>query len=572
MQFKKILFFAMAAVVTIGLLMPLTVSAAGWSAPFALGGGNIKPSVAIGSDGSVHYLWYNGSTIQYVKCNGLAKSSCGSVENLPNKGPSYYPSLALDANNRANAVWEAKDGSASVYSIYYSRRNGSKWSTPKRLSTEAYSELPDIAIGGDGTIHVVYQNKSGQDGFINYTTANANMDFSAPIVLEQMTSDKPLPVVAEVGLMTPEGNLASGFYPRVAADGDGKAYAVWQMPSPGYGIGFRYQTNGSDWSATKKLGGSNKDQTPDVTVNKNNQVGVVWTMYDSGDISFAEFNGGSVDYQEKNVDEGLEDSFWPKIAADCTGAFHFAYQGRASASGNWDIYHATYNPDSNAFGSRTTIASISATEQTPAIDATNVAAIAYTNSTNGIIDASTNNLNLNCSNATATPTFTPSPTNTPDPNVTPPDTITIANTAKCASYDGVETDCIHYRKAWKAQNANKATDGNYSRCETNKGVCGKKSAAKIYIPDGYTQVKWFTAKSKMYGQVNVWINDTLAETLDMCQGSRNTKPQFINRTYTIPERNDGQPRSFELGAPSKHTACSPYNSNFVVVDGFEILP
>lgn len=580
MQSKKLLLVAVAAIATVALLLPLTVSAAGWSDPFALASGNVKPSVAIGTDGSVHYLWYSGNKIQYLKCTGLAKSTCGSIENLPNKGASYYPSIAVDAQNRPNAVWETKDGSSSVYSIYYSRRSGSGWSNPKRLSTESYSELPDIAIGGNGTIHVIYQSKSGQDGLISYVTASSNADFGAPTVLEQMTSDQPLPVVAEAELNTPEGSIAEGFYPRIAADESGRAYAVWQMPSPGYGIGYRYQNDSGGWSKKKKIGGSHKDQTPDVTVNKDNKVGIVWTMYDSGDISFAEFNGGSSDLQEMNVDGGLEDSFWPKIAADCTGSFHFAYQGRPD-TGDWEIYHTTYNPNSNDFGNRTTIASISDSEQTPSIAVTNVAAIVYTNSSNSIIDASTNNLNLNCSDATATPTFTPSVTNTPDPNATatntptptntPGDAISISNNTKCPSYDGTEQNCIHYRKPWKKYSDSKATGGNYSRCEDN-GACAKRSAAKIYLPDGYTKVKWYTAKAQTYGKVNVWINDVLAETLDMCQGSSGIAPKFINLTYQIPDRTDGLPRSFELGAPGKHSSCSPYNSNFVTVDGFDILP
>ncbi len=571
MQSKKLLVFALVAIATVALLLPLTVSAAGWSDPFAIGGGNIKPSVAIGKDGSVHYLWFNGNRIQYVKCTGLAKSTCGKVEDLPNKGASYYPSIAVDANNRPNAVWEAKDGSSSVYSIYYSRRSGSGWSNPKRLSTESYSELPDIAIGGNGTVHVIYQSKSGQNGQINYVTASANADFGAPIVLEQMTSDQPLPVIAEVGLNTPEGSIASGFYPRIAADTTGQAYAVWQMPSPGYGIGYRFQTGGN-WSSAKKIGGGHKDQTPDVTVNKNSQVGIVWTMYDTGDISFAEFDAGSSDFQDLNVDGGLEDSFWPKIASDCSGTFHFAYQGRPD-SNDWEIYHATYNPDNNSFGSRTTIASTSYSEQTPAIDVTNVASIVYTNSNLNIIDVSTNNLNLNCGDAT--PTNTPTLTNTPDPNATattiPGDPISIANNTKCPAYDGTEQDCIHYRKPWKKINDNKATNGNYQRCENSTGACAKKSAAKIMVPDGYTKVKWFTAKSQTYGIAKVWINDQLADTLDMCQGNNGIPPKFINLTYTIPDRTDGKPRTFEIGAPSKK-GCSPYNSNFVVIDGFDILP
>ncbi len=518
MQVRKALVIALVVLATSAFLLPLSTFAGSWSAPFALGSGNVKPSVAIAPDGSVHYIWYNGDIIQYVKCTGLNKASCGNVENLPDKGQNYYPSIAVDSSNRPHAVWEAKDGTTSVYSIYYSKRTSS-WSSPKRISTESYAELPDVAVGGDDSVHIIYQSKSGQDGSVYYSkSGNNGASFESPELLDQVQTEKELPVLAEKGLFgnegknaegqAPEGTkLSAGFYPRIDADADGLAHAVWQKPASGYGIGYRYQTGPTTWSATKSFGtGGTKSQTPDVAVNGQGDVGIVWTMYEGGDISFAEFSNGSTDYNEDDVDGGLQDSFWPKVDADCEGTFHLAYQGRPDTS-DWEIYHNTYDPNTNDFGQRTTIASITASEQTPSIAVTNVAAIVYTNSTNNIIDASTNNLGLNCTNETPTPSNTPTFTNTPDPNQTATNTPT-PPAGKVRVNDS--SNQIVYSGTWKvAKNTPTCLYKNdFHYAEPNSG-----NKAKLEFNG--TKVKvWFVASATM-GTVQILIDDTVVGTKNL---------------------------------------------------------
>lgn len=578
MQFKKLFFVALAIFATSALLLPLTASAAGWSAPFALSSGNIKPAVAVGTDGSVHYVWYNVDNIQYVKCTGLAKNTCGNIQNLPVPDKSYYPSIALDSQNRPNVVWESKD-SSSGYAIYFSRKGGTKWSSPKRISTQSYSELPDIAIAPDDSVHIIYQSKSGQTGYVYYARGTSALNFSAPEELESVQTQVELPVLAEVGLLgmnaetTDSTKLSQGFYPRIAADNNGDAHAVWQKPAPGYGIAYRHQVGGA-WSGINTLNTNKKDETPDVTVNKDNITGIVWARYanDAIDVSLAEFDSGSQDFSQTNVDGGLDQSLWPKIAADCNGTFHFAYQGRSS-SGNWNIYHTTYDPGSNQVGGRDTIATSNYTEQTPAIAVTSVAAVAYTNSSVSIIDASTNNLNLSCSTG---PTNTPTATNTTDPNITPTPTNTPPTPGGEIWIPNTSSDII-YRKTWKTISNSKATDGNYSRCE-NGGVCVKASAAKVVVPDGFTKVEWYTAKSSAYGIARIWINaDQVTDpkpfgSVDLCQGNNGVAPKFVKLTYNIPPGNGNGPRTFEIGTRGQHSSCSPYNSNYVIVDGFKLLP
>jgi hypothetical protein len=585
MQYKKLLAMVVAALAISGLLLPLTVSAAGWSAPFPLGTGYYKPAVGIGTDGSVHYIWANPTNwvIQYVKCGNLNQNSCGSTETLSSPGAAYYPTIAMDANNNPNVAFESKDNTGNVYSVYYTKRSNGGWSNPSRVSNEPRSEVPDIAIGGDGGINIIYQSKDASgNGSIYYVRGTSSGQFQTPTLLQQVKSDTPLPTLAEVGLYgenaggkAPTGNnLAAGFYPRIAADKAGNAYAVWQeLATTGYGIDFTYQTGGSNWSRIQKIGGNHKDQTPDVAVNANNSVGIVWAMYDTAlnSISLAEFDNGVQDFIQLNVDGGLDNSFFPKVAADCQGTFHFVYEGR-NLGNSYDIFHATYNPSNNQIGGRETIANSNYGEETPAIAVTNVAAIVYNNSGAKITDASTNNLNLTC--GTPSPTNTPTATSTTNPNITPTPTTTpggqiwVPNTSSS----------ITYKKGWKKYSNSKATDGNYTRCETG-GICVRGSGAKIVVPDGYTRVQVYTARALTYGRMNIWINDGVdnnnkpSASFDMCTAG--LTPKFITGakyTFTVPPRSDHLPRTLEIGGSGKHTTCSPYDTSYVSVDGFMILP
>lgn len=594
MQAKKALVLVLVALAASAFLLPIMVSAASWSSPFALASGGSKPAVALDASGNQHYVWWtNSGAIQYSKCSGQGGNGCSAPVNLPTSGASYYPGIAIDPQGRPNVVFESKVSDGANYAVFWTRKEGGNWTSAKRVSTEPYAELPDIAIGPGGKIHIIYQSKQDTTGYVYYTSSNGGFEFSAPETLESSNSDAPL---AEFLPLAEQGNapemaegsqLANGLYPRIAADENDNAHAVWNLPSP-YGIKYRFQTNGN-WGNAKLAGSGQKDQTPDITVAPNGSVGIIWGTYDDFNAAFAEYSNGNKTNSVTDIDGGLEQSLWPKIAADCNGDFHFVFQGSATANSAWNIYHRSYDPDTDNLGARETVASIGASEQTPAVATTNIAAIVYTNTTNGIVDASTADLGITCSGASPTATHTPTQTNTPDPGVTPTvthtptntppptatvdpgDIVTIANGQKCTTTDPAEQNCVRYRKNWRQRPNGNGTDGNFQRCEKD-GVCQKSSAAKIVVPDGYTQVKWFTAKAKNYGIANIWINDVFVGKVDLCKGAKGDKPKFVNFTYTIPARNDGNPRTFEIGAPGKHSACSPYNTNFVAIDGFQITP
>ncbi len=606
MRHSRILLAALVVVAASAFLLPLTVSAASWNAPYKLGTGGTKPSVAIDDTGALHYVWWDADkkVIQYAACAGLDKNSCGATETLPNNGgDSYYPNIAIDPQGRPNVVWESRDGGS--YSVFWSRRENGNWAAIKKISSEPYSELPDIAIGPQGIIHVVYQSKQNSTGFVFYAESDDGFTTLNKSELSQHVSDAPIETAAESNAMefAAEGTqLSNGLYPRLTVDANDRAHVVWNAPSP-YGIYYRIQNATGGFDKAIKVSSGHKDQTPDIVYSPNGSTGILWGTYDNFNAAFAEYVNGQQDLLKYDVDGGLEQSLWPRVAADCNGLFYFAFQGKTTAAGNWDIFARTYNATNNKFGKRVTIGNTGAQEQTPAIAVTNVGAIVYANTGSSSTMGATSNLGITCGSGptntptattetSATPTFTP--TNTDVPNATATNTPTPTNTdvatatptatevatetptatATNTSTSGTEhipadDPRIVYSGTWTGYKYKKATDQQYTRCGGAK-KCKKNWSAELSFTGG-AQVQWETAYAQTYGKAQVYLDGKLFERVNLCKPNRNSAiPKFGVRTYIL-FGDANTPHTIKIEALGTHAKCSPYDSNYVAVDGFNIV-
>lgn len=577
MQGKKWLAIAIVCAGLVALLLPLTADAANWSKPIKLGSGNKFPSVAIDSNGNIHYAWWNlgSNTIEYKRCNAN-NGGCTKTETISGGTTAYYPAIAIDSKNRPNVVWEAR-ASDTRYAVYFRRKNGNSWQAVRRVSTgsEFYAEVPDIAIGSNDVIHVSYQTKSGSTANVLYATSANGKKFKSFDNLATIDNMPLTGAVAELGgqsadIVGTEGTkLSAGLFPRIAVGPDNLAYVTWNVPSP-YGIYYRHQ-NGGGWSSTIRVAAGSKDQTPDITVDGLGRVGIVWARGDSFDVSYAQFENDNMTHSSNGVGGGQEWSLWPRISADCGNNFHIVFQGSREDPGhNWNIYYRSFDGSGN-WSDVQQVAAGGAQEQVPNISTTDRAAVIYSDTNN--VFGSVADLGVTCGSEPPPPTNTPQPTATPDPNVPP----TITPIPGAETWIPNTSSDIKYRKSWIKYNDKKATDKNYQRCD-NGSVCAKGSAAKIVVPDGITKVEFYTAKAQTYGLARVWINADNVDNpkpsgkLDLCQGNSGLTPKFVKYTFEIPYRSDGFPRTFEIGAMGKHSGCSPYGSNYVVVDGFRLLP
>lgn len=443
-------------------------------------------------------------------------------------------------------VWESRD--SGTYSVFWSRRENGGWSAIQKLSSEPYSELPDIAIGPLGIIHVVYQSKQDNTGQVYYVESSDGFITSRKTLISQHLSDSDIETAAEAAVTgsDPETEQVSNrLQPRLTADANDRAHVVWNAPSP-YGIYYRIQNANGDFDSTIKVSTGHRDQAPDIAYSPSGSLGIVWGAYETRNAAFAEYVNGQPGLKRYAVDQGLEQSLLPRIAVDCNGLFYFAFQGKETAAGDWNIYVRTYDSATNQFGKRVTIADAGSEEATPAIALNNVGAIVYTNKTRGKVMGATSNPGITCSTS-GTPT--PPPTGTEhipanDPRIT-------------------------YNGTWASRPDDKASDNQYMRCGGSKG-CKKDWSAGLNFTGG-TRVEWETAYAKTYGKVQVLIDGKLFEQIDLCSQNRNsTKPKFASRTYVL-VGNANTLHSIKIRALGSHTNCSPDDSNFVAVDGFNII-
>jgi hypothetical protein len=560
MYYKKV-FIALAAVLVFGaLLLPLTASATTWSPPFALGTGLVKwPNVAIDSLGNIHYAWTSASTtILYSKCD--INNQCSiSQQQVPDNGlGSYYPGIAVDLSNNPNVVWESRL-SGGGYAVFFSKWNGSKWTPYKQISSEPYGEIPNIAIGPDGTISVVYQ--STQQVAVYYTSStDGGSTWKKPQMLVQGSLQSPIPVPPNTadpaapppGGPAPNGNqLAPGLYPRLAVNSAGQVYVTYQNNQTVY---YMHTNNNGGWSSPILVSTGHKDQTPDIALTADGKVGIVWGKYDTYQTSVAEFVNDQEVFQQDGVGS-LFYSLWPRVSADCADNFQIAYQGEPQLGANWTIYHQKWNTVKNTLGAVETISQLpSASNQTPAIASTGIAAILWINSTNQIADASTADLGLTCGGGGNTPTPTLSPTPTVPSEVTH-----IPDKSSSIVYGGTGP--------WEKDLDSNATDGSYHRCGTQDVGCSP-STAKLNFT-GY-KVKWETAYAWSYGIAKVKIDGVLVDTVDLCAPNQgNYTPQFATRTYQVSGDPNAQ-HTIKIKATGTHSSCSIDVSNYVVVDGFDV--
>lgn len=610
---------ALVLLATGAFLLPLVASATTWNPPYDLGGGGTKPSVAVDSAGGLHYVWWEptAKVIQYTFCTGPAESDCGRVETLPNNGAaSYYPNIAIDPADRPNVVWESRDGSS--YSIFWAQRENGQWSAAKKISREPYSELPDIAIGSQGIVHVVYQSKQDNTGYVYYVESDDGFATLRSTELEAAPSDLPIPAAADTSeaVANPEGGqLTNGLFPRVATDASDRAHIVWNAPSP-YGVYYSIQQATGDFASKLTVSTGHKDQSADVTVSPGGAVGILWGTYDNFNAAFAEYDDGRRDLRQYDVDGGIAQSLWPRVDADCSGLFHFVFQGKVTTDGNWNVYHRTYDAATNTFGKRETIASTGGQEQTPDIAVAEVGAVAFTDTSRATARGSTALLDVNCggaptatatatltgtptatntipAGATPTHTFTPTdtPTNTPTATdtepapptstQTPTDTATATDqptaapspTATDHSPGGAEhipaTDPrITYTGEWKEYHTRAASDKSYMRCGGKK-KCASDWSASITFTGG-RRVQWETIYANTYGKARVLLDGELYEQVDLCKmRPRSSNPKFATRTYVL-TGDANTAHTLQIVAFGR-SDCSDYRSAFVGVDGFNVL-
>lgn len=268
-------------------------------------GSHDAPSIAVDASGKAYAVWVcwelvgealvnQGICFSYRPAAGTW-SAAVKVNDSDGTASLWVPSIAVDANGNAYAVWadwrnatgenqENRDNS-DIYFAY--RPAGGTWGPNVRVNDDAGKALqtmPTIAVDGSGNAYAVWSDRRGgafpANVYFAYRPAGGKGKWSSNLKVND------------------DALLADCFSrPSIAADATGKAYAVWyggpdcdiwQDEDDCYwGIYFACRPTGGAWGTNLEVNddrATSGDQ-PSVAVDASGNCYVVWR--NGHDIQFA---------------------------------------------------------------------------------------------------------------------------------------------------------------------------------------------------------------------------------------------------------------------------------------------
>lgn len=320
-----------------------------------------SPAIVVNAKAVAHAIWLGLDGRIYYRTG--KKGNLMPAEQIPSPaGTDYHPHLAV-AGGVPHVVFTLQStGDPNSYSVYYTRREAGVWRAPQKLSNEAYAQVPRIAVGSGGTLHVVYQSSpAATPGKIYYSKFDG-MSFSPPV--------------------SPSG--WDGLRPEIAVDGMGLPHVVWNAPASPFGISYTHRGTDGSWGAIKSLASGHGEQIPTLAIDGMGRVHVAYYRGDDNTLSYVSILGDVIESTIANVQgTGFVVSHWPRLAVDGAGRVRIAYQARKTTTTPFVVYQVVKEGATFAPPRRLTDAVGTDQEQVPDISAAGdgVFAAVYWNST-----------------------------------------------------------------------------------------------------------------------------------------------------------------------------------------------
>jgi len=247
----------------------------------------------------VYADYYNGFTHIFFRKSvdgGETWSERVRISVLPEmeEHDQYEVCAALDRNGNIHAVWHGfTDDSPYEAKIFYSRFDGESWSTPILLSTlagmsEYHQYPPVVAVDKNNNVHVAWGGKTSESGGVERIWYRRfDGESWSPII--ELSDDSRLESYNQCA-------------PSITVDKNNNVHVVWsgRHVNGGYRIWHR-MFNGSEWSEIVKVsvlpdGEEYYDYYPCVYADKNGFVHVVWygtspDYPENEQIWYSKFNG-----------------------------------------------------------------------------------------------------------------------------------------------------------------------------------------------------------------------------------------------------------------------------------------
>jgi hypothetical protein len=152
-----------------------TDAARTWTKPVDISdpGKSSIADIAVEKNGAIDVAWSYTTSMQdstdifVVRSPNGGKSWATSIDISNTPGVSSEPDIAVGPDNAIHVVWKDTTSGEKRPEIYYSvsRDNGTTWTNAEKVSelNGAASE-PAIAVGRDGVVHVAWESKGATEG------------------------------------------------------------------------------------------------------------------------------------------------------------------------------------------------------------------------------------------------------------------------------------------------------------------------------------------------------------------------------------------------------------------------
>jgi hypothetical protein len=276
-------------------------------------GDSWDPSIAVDSDDNLFVAWYDGThgndEIFYAKSTD-GGSSWKTKRLTWNSGDSWWPSIALDPEDRIHVVWS--DNSFAYYEIYHkmSTDGGASW-TQKRLTySPGHSYVPYISVDSYSRLHVVWM-----DGI---SPGNSEIFYKISTDTGTNWSTKRLTWTSDVSST-----------PTIAVGSNGHIHVTWFDDTPGNSeIFYKTSTDGGmSWSAKRLTWNSGGSQESVVSVDKNDYIHVVWRDESpvNAEIYHKRSTDGGSSWTTQRLTWNSGNSYSPSIAVDSNNHLHVVW-------------------------------------------------------------------------------------------------------------------------------------------------------------------------------------------------------------------------------------------------------
>lgn len=248
-------------------------AATGWGKPSRLkvdaAGGAFDPQVAMDADGNALAVWqqFYGKHANIWANRYDVAAGWGNPSRLKadDDRAAFYPQLSVDAYGNAVAVWWQHDGTrANIWANRYDAASG--WGTSTAIKADDSGDAfdPQVTLDADGNALAFWSQEDETHSNIWANRHDVASGWSAPSRIK--TDDS-----------------GGAFYPQLAVDADGNAFAVWvQHDGKRANVWANRYDAATGWGTPRLIETNNGGDAfhPQIAVDADGHALAVWWQHD----------------------------------------------------------------------------------------------------------------------------------------------------------------------------------------------------------------------------------------------------------------------------------------------------